>query len=153
MYFSTFEPIQLAPDSIMEQAGVPMLYDSASNPRLPSLYICLVVNLRGHVPLILCFIGRNSQPTIPHRFKDNQRLGHASADTQHDRGNGSRLYKVNIWMWSYSRSSDRMASIAKAERIRSERLSESRIRAAETTQRKRHSEAAAAGRAEGGDGT
>ena len=39
MYFSTFEPIDLTPDSIMQQAGVPMLYDSASNPRLPCLYI------------------------------------------------------------------------------------------------------------------
>ncbi len=38
VYFSTFEPINLTPDSIMQQAGVPMLYDSASNPRLPCLY-------------------------------------------------------------------------------------------------------------------
>jgi hypothetical protein len=43
-----------------------------------------------------------------------------------------------------------MVSIAKAKRMRSERLSECRIRVAET--RKRHSEAAAAaGVAEGGD--
>ena len=35
VYFSTFEPIELTPDSIMQRAGVPMLYDSASNPRLP----------------------------------------------------------------------------------------------------------------------
>ena len=34
VYFSTFEPIELTPDSIMQRAGVPMLYDSASNPRL-----------------------------------------------------------------------------------------------------------------------
>ena len=40
VYFSTFEPITLTPDSIMQQAGVPMLYDSASNPRLPCLQIC-----------------------------------------------------------------------------------------------------------------
>jgi hypothetical protein len=44
-----------------------------------------------------------------------------------------------------------MVSIAEAERNRAERLSESKIRAAET--RKRHSEAAAAaGAAEGGVG-
>ncbi len=34
VYFGTFEPINLAPGSIMQRAGVPMLYDSASNPRL-----------------------------------------------------------------------------------------------------------------------
>jgi hypothetical protein len=40
---------------------------------------------------------QNSHPTIPYRLKDDRRIGHASADTQRDRGNGSRLYEVNIW--------------------------------------------------------
>ena len=151
VYFSTFEPVELTPDSIMQRAGVPMLYDSASNPRLPCLYICPVANVLGRAPLIPCFIGGNSHPTIPHRFKDDPRLGSASADTQLDRGNGSRLYEVNIWMWRYGRGRPRMVSIAEAERIRRERVSESRIRAAET--RKRRSEAAGAGgAAEGGGG-
>ena len=151
VYFSTFEPIELTPDSIMQQAGVPMLYDSASNPRLPCLYICPVANVLGRAPLIPCFIGGNSHPTIPHSFRNDPRLGDAAADTHRDRGNGSRLYEVNIWMWRYGRGRARMVSIAKAERIRAERLSESRIRAAET--RKRRSEAAAAaGGGEGGGG-
>ena len=70
VYFSTFEPINLTPDSIMQQAGVPMLYDSASNQRLPCLYICPVENVPvlGLAPLIPCFIGSNSHPTIPHCF-------------------------------------------------------------------------------------
>ena len=55
VYFSTFEPIELTPDSIMQRAGVPMLYDSASNPRLPCLYICPVINVLGRAPLIPCF--------------------------------------------------------------------------------------------------
>ena len=151
VYFSTFEPIDLTPDSIMQQAGVPMLYDSASNPRLPCLYICLVANVLGRAPVIPCFIGGNSHPTIPHSFKDDRRLGSASADTQRDKGNGSRLYEVNIWMWRYGRDRPRimMVSIVEAERIRAERISESRTRAAE--RRKRHSEAAAAtGEAQGG---
>jgi hypothetical protein len=151
VYFSTFEPIDLTPDSIMQQAGVPMLYDSASNPRLPCLYICPVANVLGRAPLIPCFIGGNSHPTIPHSFKDDRRLGSASADTQRDRGNGSRLYEVNIWMWRYGRGRPRMVSIAEAERIRRKRISESRTRAAET--RKRRSEASAAAcAAQGGGG-
>ena len=151
VYFSTFEPIELTPDSIMQRAGVPMLYDSASNPRLPCLGICPAANVLGRAPLIPCFIGGNRYPTIPHSFKDDRRLGDASADTQRDRGNGSRLYEVNIWMWRYGRGRSRMVSIAEAERIRSERVSESRLRAAET--RKRRSEAAAAaGAAQGGGG-
>ena len=150
VYFSTFEPIELTPDSIMQRAGVPMLYDSASNPRLPCLYICPVANVLGRAPLIPCFIGGNRYPAIPHSFKDDRRLGDASADTQRDRGNGSRLYEVNIWMSRYGRGRSRMVSIAEAERIRSKRLSESRLRAAET--RKRRSEAAAAAGAAQGDG-
>ena len=47
VYFSTFEPIDLTPDSIMQRAGEPMLYYSASNPRLPCLYICPVANVLG----------------------------------------------------------------------------------------------------------
>ena len=113
----------------MQQAGVPMLYDLASNQRLPCLYICPVANVLGRAPLIPCFIGGNSHPTIPHCFKDHPRLRSASANTQRDRGNGSRLYEVNIWMWRYGRGHPLMVSIAEAERIRRERISESRIRA------------------------
>jgi hypothetical protein len=79
------------------------------------------------------------------------RIGHASADTQRDRCDSSRLYEVNIWMWRYARGHPRMVSIAEAERFKAKRLSESRTRAAET--RKRRSEAAAAaGAAQGGGG-
>ena len=150
VYFSTFEPIKLTPDSVMQRAGVPMLYDSASNPQLPCLYICPVANVLGRAPLIPCFIGGNSYPTIPYSFKDDRRLGSASADTQRNRGNGSRLYEVNIWMWRDGRGCPRMVSITEAERIRSERVSESRIRAAAT--RKRRSDAAEVGAAGGGGG-
>ncbi len=129
----------------MQRAGVPMLYDSDSNPLLPCSYICPVANVLGRAPLIPCFVGGNIHPTIPHSFKDDWRLGSASADTQLDWGNCSRLYKVNIWTWYYGRVRPRMVSIAEAERIRSERVSKSRIRAAET--RKRHSEQAGSGAA------
>ncbi len=111
--------------------------------------VCPVANVLGRAPLIPCFIGGNSHHTIPYRFKDDQHIGHASADTQRDWGNGSRLYEVNIWMWRCGRGRARMVSIVEAERIRAERISESRTRAAET--RKRRSEAAAtAGAAQGG---
>jgi hypothetical protein len=131
----------------MQRASVPMLYSSASNPLLPCLYICPVTNVLGLAPLIPCFVGGNIHPTIPHSFKDDWRLESASADTQRDslRGNSSRLYEVKNWTWRYCRGRPRMVSIAEAERIRSERVSESRIRAAET--RKWHSEQAGSGAA------
>ena len=54
-------------------------------------------------------------------------------------------------MWRYGRGRSRMVSIAEAERISSERLSESRLLAAETRKR-RSKAAAAAGAAQGGGG-
>ena len=147
VYFSTFKPIALTPDSIMQQAGVPMLYDSASNQHLPCLYICPVANVLGRAP---------RAPTVTPRFHTASRtilaLEAASANTQRDRGNGSRLYEVNIWMWRYGRGHPRMVSIAEAERIRRERISESRIRAGETRKRQSEATAAAVGAAEGGGG-
>jgi hypothetical protein len=77
-----------------------------------------VANVLGRAHLIPCFIGDNTHPTISYRFKDDRRIGHASADTQRDRGNSSRLYEVNIWMWRYGRGRPQMASIDEAERIR-----------------------------------
>ncbi len=77
----------------------------------------------GRVPLISCFISDNSHTTIPFHFKDDRRVGYDSADTQRDRGNGSRLYEVNVWMWRYGRGRSRMVSIDEAERIRTDRLS------------------------------
>ncbi len=45
VYFSTFQPIDLTLDSVMQQAGVPILYDSASKSRLPCLYTSHVANV------------------------------------------------------------------------------------------------------------
>ena len=147
VYFSTFEPIDLTPDSIMQRAGVPMLYDSASNPRLPCLYICPVANVLGRAPLIPCFIGGNSHPTIPHSFKATQLQGRCASWKRlrrHKAGQGQRQQALRGQHLDVAlgRGRPRMVSIAEAERIRKERISESRIRAAET--RKRCSEAAAA---------
>ncbi len=85
VYFSTFEPINLTPGSVKQRAGMPMLYDSASNQRLPCLYICPVTNVLGRAPLIPCFVGGNSSPlfNIPNdSFKDDWSLGSTSADAQ-----------------------------------------------------------------------
>ncbi len=75
VYFSTFEPISLTPNSVIQQVGVPMLYDTASNPRLPCLYICPAANVLGRAPFIPCFIDGNTHPTIPYKFKNSWLLG------------------------------------------------------------------------------
>ena len=119
------------------------LYDTASNPRLPCLYICPAANVLGRAPLIPCFIDGNTHPTIPYKFKNSRLLGSASADTQpdSDRGNGSRLYEVILWLWRYERGQPQTMSIEEAEAARQDRVSEARIRAEETKKRRREAAA------------
>jgi hypothetical protein len=118
-----------------------MLYDTASNPRLPCLYICPAATVLGRAPIIPCFIDGNTHPTILYKFKNSRILGTVSADTQPDRGNGSRLYQVNLWLSRYRQGQPQTMSIEEAEAARQDRVSEARNRAEET---KKHSREAAA---------
>ncbi len=63
------------------------------------------------------------------------------SDTQPDRGNGSRLYEVNLWLWRYGLGQPRTMSIEEAAAARQDRVSEARKSAEET---KKHSREAAA---------
>jgi hypothetical protein len=114
VYFSTFEPIALTPDSVrvIQQAGVPILYDSASNPRLPCIYICPVANVLGRAPLILCLISFDDYGVLeaPPQIHSDPGIGTVAADS----------YEVNILKWRYGRGRPRMESIAEAEMIKSE---------------------------------
>lgn len=143
-FFSTFEPVDLTPRSVMQREGVPMFYDSASSSALPSLYICPVKNVLGRVPLIPCFVEGNTCNTIPHRFARLGRsvLGGAAADSRQDSGNGSRLYELHPWMWRYGRGHERKVSVVQSMEARAKRLRESRVRAGETAKRRRLNTAA-----------
>jgi hypothetical protein len=145
-FFSTFEPVNLTPGSVMQREGVPMFYDSASSSALPSLYICPVKNVLGRVPLIPCFMEGNTHPTIPHRFGRLGRhvLGGAAADSRQDAGNGSRLYELHPWMWRYGRGHERKVPIVKSMEARAKRLREARVRASVTVKRRKAASAARA---------
>lgn len=134
VYFSTFEPINITPNSIMQRNGVPMMYDTASSSNLPSLYICPVSNVLGRVPLIPCFIAGNKHPTLPHSIGSRQG---AVADTRPDAGNGSRLFELSPWMWTYGRGQPRKVSVEEAEARRQQRVCDARQQAAETKKRRR----------------
>jgi len=148
-FFSTFEPVDFTRDSVMQRQGVPMLYDSASCAALPSLYLCHAKNVLGRVPMIPSFAAGNAHPTIPHSFRGRQLAG-GMADTQPNRGNGSRLYEVNLWMWRYGRGQERKVSVRKCMEARAKNMREARGRAAQT--RKRRRLAADEARMEGGAG-
>ena len=84
VFFSTFEPISLTPDSCIQKNGIPMLYERASS-QLP------VENVLGRVPLILCFLRGNKVNTNPHSLRYEVPDG-AAADSRDDSGTGSRLF-------------------------------------------------------------
>ena len=58
VFFSTFEPISLTPNSFMQRSGIPMVYERAAS-QLPTLYVCPVENVLGRVPLIPCYLKGN----------------------------------------------------------------------------------------------
>jgi len=137
---STFEPISLTPDSVMQRQGVPMLYDTASSKALPSLYICPVKNILSRVPLTPSYIGGSLHNTIPYSYRRHD-LGSAIADTREGSGNGSRLYEVNVWLWRYGRPQERKVPVFEAIQLRQKRLRSARARA-EKTKRRRANERA-----------
>ena len=130
VFFSTFEPISLTPDSCMQRNGIPMLYERAAS-QLPTLYVCPVENVLGRVPLMPCYLNGNSHNTIPHSLRQVVPAG-AAADSRPDRGTGSRLFEVNIWMWRYGRAFPRRISVEDAEEMRRKRVREARLKEAET---------------------
>jgi hypothetical protein len=135
VFFSTFEPISLTPDSCMQRKGVPMLYERAAS-QVPSLYVCPVENVLGRVPLIPCYLNGNSVNSIPHCFR-GKIPREASADSRPDSGTGSRLFEINMWMWRYGRTFPRQISVDQAVELRKKRVQESRARGAETLRRRR----------------
>ena len=86
--------------------------------------------------MIPSFVAGNAHPTIQHRFR-GRRLGGGMADTQPNRGNGSSLYEVNLWMWRYGRGQERKVSVQKCMEARAKLLREARGRAAETRKRRK----------------
>jgi hypothetical protein len=135
VFFSTFEPISLTPDSCMQQKGVPMLYELSCTV-LPSLYVCPVENVLGREPLIPCYLDGNTSNTIPHMYR-GAIPAEAAADSRQDSGTGSRLFEINIWMWRYGRSFPLDVTVADTVAMRKQRIEESRARGAATLQRRR----------------
>ena len=134
VFFSTFEPISLTPNAVMQRNGVPMFYDTASSSNLPSLYICWAKNVLGRVPLLPCFVDGNKTPTLPHRFGNRQG---AVADSRNGAGNGSKIYELNTWMWRYGRGQPRRVTVAEAEQQRKACIVNARKQAAATLKRRR----------------
>ena len=134
VFFSTFEPINLSPDYVMQgEKELPMLYE-LSERQLPTLYVCPAENMLGRVPLIPCYLAGNTHPTIPYGMRGGN-LG--ETDSRADSGTGSKLFEVNLWLWKYDRSLPLKCTVGEVEETRRKRLVESRKRGAATAKRRR----------------
>ncbi len=111
VFFSTFEPISLTPDSCMQKKVVPMVYKRAAT-QVQTLYVCPVKNVLGSVPLIACYLNGNTMNSIQHKYRAHPR--EAAADLRSDSGTSSRLFEVNIWMRRYGRTFPREISVERA---------------------------------------
>ena len=121
VFFNTFDPIQLSPESVMHEKDVPML--------------CEDTNVMGRIPLIPCYMDGQIYPTVPNGFRKSE-LGGAIADSRPDNGTGIRLHELNVWLWNYEKSLPRPILVAETNKILQKRMSESRLKGAETKRRR-----------------
>ena len=122
----------------MHSCGITQLYEPGFWLSLdPILRVGFVANVLRRAPLIPCFISANEMPTIPFckRHIQRSKFPHGRADTRADRGDGSKLYEVNMWLWNFGRGMPRRNSVADDEMIRDATLLHSRQAAWETRRR------------------
>ena len=134
VFFNTFDPIQLSPHSVMHEKDIPMLCEDAPS-QIPTMYICHVTNVLGRIPLIPCYMDGQKHPAVPNRLRKSE-SGGAIPDSKPDNGTGSRLYELNVWLWNHGRSLPWPISVAETDEIVQKRMSESRLKGAETKRRR-----------------
>ena len=111
----------------------------------PICYVVPISNILGRAPLMPCYLNGNPTPTIPHTFANlrNQRykVRGIFPDTKLGSGNtGSKLFRLNIFIWSMGRSLPRLGgaenSVEVCEERRKQTLSDARKKASATRKRR-----------------
>ena len=102
VFFSAFERVNLTPDKPMQRIlETQQLYEPGPWPSLdPIMHVGLLRHVLGRAPLVPLFLQGNSTATIPRGMRHlRSRFPNGRADTQPDKGDGSRIYEVNTWLW------------------------------------------------------
>ena len=92
-----------------------MLYEPKG---LPCLYVVPAANILCRVPLAPFFLHGGAVNTIPYSLRGQLGVNAAGkglkADTKPEtgQGDGSKLYQVHKWLWSYARPVQRAETIA-----------------------------------------
>ena len=139
VFFSAFERVALTPDKPMQRLMETIqLYEPGPWPSLqPIMHVGLLRNVLGRAPLVPLFLRGNSTATIPHGMRNlrAQKFPNGRADTQPNKGDGSRIYEVNTWMWEFGRGMPRRMSVASAQRLRDAMRGETKAKAWATRKR------------------
>ena len=86
----------------------------------PILYVGLVANELGRVPLMPFFLLGNSTPTIPHQHHQHRGARfphwHGLADAADESGRKeSNVHEINQWLWQFGRGKPRLGGLSVAE--------------------------------------
>ena len=107
----------------------------------PILHVgfCTNLNVLCRAPLMPCFLGGSEQPTIPHGMRQLKatQFPFGRADSRKDKGDGCKLYEVNMWLWEFGRGKQRTRTVAEEELQREIILERSRREAWTSRQRQR----------------
>lgn len=105
----------------------------------PILHVGFCANVLCRAPLIPCFLGGSEQPTIPHGMRQLKatQFPFGRADSRKDKGDGSKLYEVNMWLWEFGRGKQRTRTVAEEELQREIILERSRREAWKSRKRQR----------------
>ena len=69
---------------LQKAKDIPMLCEDDPS-QIPNMYICLVTNVLGQIPLFPCYMDGQKHPTVPYRFRKSELAG-AIADSRPDNG-------------------------------------------------------------------
>lgn len=142
IFYSAFKRTMLTPHNIMQSyLDIVQLYEPGPWPSLePVLHVDFLCNVLCRAPLVPCYINGNRTPTIPRSLRNlkNTQFPHGRADSEAGKGDGSKVYEVNDWLWKFGRGMPRTVTVAQAERMRETLKSQTRRKAWAT--RKRNAE-------------
>ena len=141
---STFEDLPNPPSTVLGKEGCRIVYAAKGTP---CLYVVPLSHCACRVPLMPCFLRGNSKPTIPWQLRGryNSPKAGLKADSAPDKGDGSRLFQLNKWLWRFGRGRPRTPgqTVAEANQARANAKAERAGAGAATRKRRKEGTAAA----------
>jgi hypothetical protein len=89
-------------DTLLRDHDCKILFEAPESK--PICYVVPISNILGRAPLMPCYLNGNPTPTIPHTFAHLRQPRYKARgiipDTKLGSGNGSKLFRLNMFLWS-----------------------------------------------------